>query len=49
MLEEEKELEQALIFYNQACKVAPDSVMTVYRKARVLVELERLEVGRRLM
>ena len=47
VLEEEKELDQALAFYNQACRVAPDSVMAAYRKARVLVEQERLDVGLR--
>lgn len=36
---------QALTFYDHACKFAPDSAMVAYKRIRVLVALQRIDVS----
>ena len=45
VLEQTDDVVQALAFYDQACKFAPESSMPAYRRIRVLVALQRIEVG----
>ena len=36
---------QALKFYDQACSFAPNSPMVAYKRIRVLVATQRIDVG----
>ncbi len=37
---------QALTWYELACKYAPDSPMVTFKRIRLLVKLQRIEVSR---
>ncbi|ORX36601.1 hypothetical protein BD324DRAFT_455377 [Kockovaella imperatae] len=43
VLEQNDDTMQALSFYDQACKYAPDSPMVAYKRVRVLVALQRID------
>jgi len=45
VLEQMDDQMQALSFYDQACKYAPESSMPAYRRIRVLVALQRIDVS----
>jgi anaphase-promoting complex subunit 3 len=45
VLEQSDDVVQALTFYDHACKFAPDSAMVAYKRIRVLVALQRIDVS----
>lgn len=44
MLEQSDEVVHALSFYEEACKYAPESPMVHFKRIRMLVALQRIEV-----
>lgn len=45
VVEEQGDLQEALRYYEQACRCAPDSAMVAFKRVRVLVALNDIEVG----
>ena len=46
VLEQLEDNVQALKFYEQACRLAPTSPMVSFKRIRLLVRLQRIEVRR---
>lgn len=46
VLEQSEDTVQALSYFEQACRYAPDSPMVSFKRIRLLVRLQRIEVSR---